>query len=631
MLEQALLSRGRKASPQSHTFPIWKLVLIFIVSVWSIIFTLPNFYPEDPAVQITGSSASEVINEALVAQVKEALEGGSIPFKAIERKERSLLIRLSELEGQLAAKDLLQAKLGTRFLTALNLAPTTPAWLSAIGAKPLKLGLDLRGGVHFVLDVDVDHALEQHISLYFDSIRDQLREKKIRYAEIKNDKEEIKISLRSIEDLNLARDLILKNHGRDLSLKPIEDGALSFTLYLTEEKKQEIRDFAVTQNLTAIRNRVNEIGVAEPLVQKQGSQRIVIELPGIQDTAIAKRIIGRTASLEFRLADRANLGGQGTETLPFKGERRAPVELQEKVIVTGEHVVNAQSSRDENNLPQVNITLNAEGGRQMLKTTRDHVGDSMAVVFIEHKQRLIEKRVGSEIQVIREPYAEKYVINVATIQDTLSSQFRITGLDSMDESDELSLLLRSGALAAPMYIIEEQTVGPTLGKENIEKGVSATLLGYFLVVLAMALVYRIFGVLANVALALNVTILIAVMSVLGATLTLPGIAGIVLTVGMSVDGNVLIFARIREELKKGLSSRLAITTGFDRAFLTIWDANLTGLIVGGLLFAIGTGPVKGFAVTTSIGIVISMFTSITCTRAFIEFFYGKKDITKWAL
>lgn len=630
ILEQTLLSKNRPSSPPVM-FPLWKTLLMVVILVWSVLYTLPNLYPEDAAVQITGSSAAEDISDSLRSRVQNILKEAGVTFKQIELKDGSLLVRLADVENQLAVKDLLQAKLGARYVTALNLAPTTPDWLVALGAKPLKLGLDLRGGVHFVLEVDVEEAFTQHIRVYFDQARETLREAKIRYAQMKNNEQSITMVFRTEQDQKAAYALMLKSFGRDLVRQLDEQDLVTLTLVLSEEKKREIREFAVSQNLAAIRNRVNEMGVAEPLVQRQGQERIVIELPGVQDTAIAKRVIGRTASLEFRLAHRNQVGGSNTEVLPFKGDRQSPVTLEEKVIVTGEQVVNAQATFDEHSVPQVNITLNSEGGRRMLKTTKDHVGDPMAVVFVEHKQRLVEKKVGDRLEVAREPYTEKYVINVATIQDSLSSQFRITGLDSIQESSELALLLRSGALAAPMYIIEEQTVGPTLGKENIKKGVNATLLGYGLVILAMALVYRIFGVLANIALAFNVTILIATMSMLGATLTLPGIAGIVLTVGMSVDGNVLIFARIREEIRKGLSSRLAITTGFDRAFLTIWDANLTGLIVGALLFAIGTGPVKGFAVTTSIGIVISMFTSITCTRAFIEFFYGKRPLSRWAL
>jgi preprotein translocase subunit SecD len=630
ILEQTLLSKNRPSSPPVM-FPLWKTLLMVVILVWSVLYTLPNLYPEDAAVQITGSSAAEDISDSLRSRVQNILKEAGVTFKQIELKNGSLLVRLADIENQLAVKDLLQAKLGARYVTALNLAPTTPEWLVALGAKPLKLGLDLRGGVHFVLEVDVEEAFNQHIRVYFDQARETLREAKIRYAQMKNNEQSITMVFRTEQDQKAAYALMLKSFGRDLVRQLDEQDLVTLTLVLSEEKKREIREFAVSQNLAAIRNRVNEMGVAEPLVQRQGQERIVIELPGVQDTAIAKRVIGRTASLEFRLAHRNQVGGSNTEVLPFKGDRQSPVTLEEKVIVTGEQVVNAQATFDEHSVPQVNITLNSEGGRRMLKTTKDHVGDPMAVVFVEHKQRLVEKKVGDRLEVTREPYTEKYVINVATIQDSLSSQFRITGLDSIQESSELALLLRSGALAAPMYIIEEQTVGPTLGKENIKKGVNATLLGYGLVILAMALVYRIFGVLANIALAFNVTILIATMSMLGATLTLPGIAGIVLTVGMSVDGNVLIFARIREEIRKGLSSRLAITTGFDRAFLTIWDANLTGLIVGALLFAIGTGPVKGFAVTTSIGIVISMFTSITCTRAFIEFFYGKRPLSRWAL
>jgi preprotein translocase subunit SecD len=630
ILEQTLLSKNRPSSPPVK-FPLWKTLLMVVILVWSVLYTLPNFYPEDAAVQITGSSASEGVTDSLQSRVQNILKEAGVAFKQIELKENSLLVRLANIEQQLTVKDLLQAKLGARYVTALNLAPTTPEWLVALGAKPLKLGLDLRGGVHFVLEVDVEEALTQHIRVYFDQARETLREAKIRYAQMKNNGQSITMVFRTEQDQKSAYALMLKTFGRDLVRQLDEQDLVTLTLVLSEEKKREIREFAVSQNLAAIRNRVNEMGVAEPLVQRQGQERIVIELPGVQDTAIAKRVIGRTASLEFRLAYRNAVGGSNTEVLPFKEDRQAPVTLEEKVIVTGEQVVNAQATFDEHSIPQVSITLNSEGGRRMLKTTKDHVGDPMAVVFVEHKQRLVEKKIGDRLEVVREPYTEKYVINVATIQDSLSSQFRITGLDSIQESSELALLLRSGALAAPMYIIEEQTVGPTLGKENIKKGVNATLLGYGLVILAMALVYRIFGVLANIALAFNVTILIATMSLLGATLTLPGIAGIVLTVGMSVDGNVLIFARIREEIRNGLSSRLAITTGFDRAFLTIWDANLTGLIVGALLFAIGTGPVKGFAVTTSIGIVISMFTSITCTRAFIELCYGKRPLSRWAL
>ncbi len=612
-----------------NKYPLWKNLLILFVLLLSCVFALPNLYPSDPVVQVSGASASATVDDELLTQMKRALEQSGIPFLALEISNGSALARLSDSETQLKAKDSIRAALSSDYVVALNLAPTTPQWLRALGASPMNLGLDLRGGVHFLLEVDMDKALEPRSLAYVEEIRDGLRAEGIRYRAARSLDQgniQIKFSEEAERDKGMAW---LKNQFQEFLFQRSGSGEnLYIDLQLAPAKLKEIQDYAVMQNLTALRNRVNELGVAEPLVQKQGANRIVVELPGVQDTAEAKRIIGRTASLEFRLEDyehdaRAAASGlvpSGSELFAFKGYGGgAPVMVYKKVIVTGDRVVGAQSNFDENGQPMVSITLDGKGGKMMNRATRDNVGRRMAVIFVEHK----------EDPVSRERYVEKYAINVATIQSALGHNFRITGLDNVQESKELALLLRAGALAAPMYFVEERTVGPSLGQENIDAGIMSVMLGFALVLVFMLAWYKVFGLFANLALVMNVVVLIAVMSLIpGATLTLPGIAGIVLTVGMAVDANVLIFSRIKEELKNGLTPQAAINAGYERAFVTILDANITTLLVALVLFAAGTGPVKGFAVTLSIGILTSMFTAIMGTRALVNAVYGGRPLKK---
>lgn len=615
-------------------YPIWKNILILLLVVFGAVYSAPNLYPDDPVIQISGGEAATEVTPEQIEVATKALEKANIEYFGALVEGRTGIIRFSDTETQLAAKDVVQHALGTDYLAALNLAPTTPDWLSDLGAKPMSLGLDLRGGVHFLLEVDMDTAMKTRMDDYVASIKRELIAERVYYKRVTSEITGlVEVSFNNMESLNKADDII-REEFRSFQIST-EDDDLKITMVLPEVKIKEIEDLAIKQNLNTIRNRVNELGVAEPLVQRQGRNRIVVELPGVQDTAIAKRIIGRTATLEFRLEDRVNdpiaaARGRvpaGSELFPYKKNERPPVLLEKDVIVKGESVIDAQAGYDENGRPQVNIRLNSKGGSRMFKVTKDHVGDTMAVLFVEFKSRLVEKVVDGEKVIEPDTYADKYVINVATIQSALKSDFRITGLDSPLESSELALLLRSGALAAPMYFVEERTVGPSLGQENIEAGFKSFILGIALVMAFMLVYYRVFGLIANVALIVNSLVIVAIMSLLGATLTLPGIAGIVLTVGMAVDANVLIFARIREELGNGVPPQQAINSGYERAFVTILDANITTLIVAMILFAAGTGAVKGFAVTLMIGIITSMFTAIMGTRAVVNLIYGGRQLT----
>lgn len=618
-------------------YPAWKYILIVVVLVISGIYALPNLYPDEPAVQITGTSAGTQLSSDVLGQSQGILDKAGLTHHGGNFENNSVLIRLKNAEDQLKAQEALRKNLGDNYVVALNLAQTTPDWLKNIGAKPMKLGLDLRGGVRFVLEVDMAKALEQRLTTASQEIRRTLRSEKITTKGLRNTDNGMVLTFNNNQERDKAQ-LAIQRSTNDFDLRPLmsEDGA-TLELTYTETALAAINDYAVGQNLTTLRNRINELGVADALVQSQGSSRIVVELPGVQDTAEAKRVLGRTANLEFRMvSDQAATytGGippAGTEAFPFGTLDGAPVLLNRQAIVTGEKVQNAQAGVDENGRPQVSITLDTAGGRLMQNATRSSVGKQMAVLFIENKQKISYQtdETTGETKEIRTPYAETRVINQATIQAVLGSSFVITGLDSPAEASELALLLRSGALAAPMYFVEERTIGPSLGQENIDKGLFASQIGYLLVFLWMIVFYRACGVLANIALAFNIVMLLAVMSIIGSALTLPGIAGIVLTMGMAVDANVLIFERIREEIAAGASMKSAILAGFDRAFSSIFDANLTTLLVAFILFAIGTGPIKGFAITLAIGIITSLFTAIIVTRALLQIWYGyRKNLTK---
>jgi preprotein translocase subunit SecD len=610
-----------------NKFPLWKNLMILLIISFGFVYAAPNLFPPDPAIQLSGQSGAMVIDQAVLNKVEKSLDEVGIEHFAGEADGESLLVRLQDIKMQLRAKEVIQAEMGGNFIVALNLAPTTPDWLSSLGGVPMKLGLDLSGGVHFLLEVDLDSALAVRLEGDLQDIKATLREERIRYRsfELKGDK--IIGQFRDAEQIEKATALIRTNY-RDLQPQ-YKNGQnpLSLVLKLSDIAANLIEDNAIKQNLTSLRNRVNELGVSEPLVSRQGKNRIVVELPGVQDTAEAKRIIGKTANLEFRLESLTKSG----ETFKFRNPsgQGPDARLENQAVITGENVTDARASFDENGRPQVNITLDSKGGWQMGHATRDNIGRRLSVLFIEYKTQL-EKSIdeNGEVVITPVPFVEKHIISLATIQSQLGKQFRITGLDGQRESSELALLLRAGALAAPMYIVEERTIGPSLGADNIQLGVKSVTIGMAMVLLFMLVVYRAFGVAANMALAMNLVLLIAFMSLLGATLTLPGIAGIVLTVGMAVDANVLIFSRIREELAQGASNQGAISAGYDRAFVSILDANITTLIVALILFLIGSGPVQGFAVTLSIGILTSMFTSIVMTRGLVNMVIGGRKIDK---
>ncbi len=615
-----------------NKYPLWKYALIVLVLAIGFIYSAPNLYPDDPAVQISGASSALHVSQADLDRVSKALVDAKIAVKGASLGEKgSGLIRLTNQEDQLPAKDVVRKALGDDYVVALNLAQTTPQWLRSLGASPMKLGLDLSGGVHFLLEVDMDKAMNARMKVYEGEVKTLLRKERVRYRSLPQQDGGIMLGFADDATREQARALIRKNFN-DFDLTTTERNELAvLRLALTQAKVAEIREYSIKQNLTTVRNRVNELGVAEPLVQRQGANRIVVELPGVQDTAEAKRILGKTANLEFRFGAEPGASKATTEVFEFReGGRSAAVERG--LIITGDQVTDAQASFDEHGRPQVNIRLDGHGGELMSRATRSNVGRSMAVIFIEQKPitRYVKQTVdGVEKDVAVQSFQEeKKIISLATIQSPLGSQFRITGLNGQGESSELALLLRAGGLAAPMYFAEERTIGPSLGADNITKGIDASLWGMLFVSLFIIAIYRAFGVIATIALAGNMVLLLALMSLLGATLTLPGIAGIVLTMGMAVDANVLIFSRIREELNAGMSVQRAIHEGFNRAYTAIIDANLTSLLVGGILFAMGTGPVKGFAVTMSLGIFTSMFTAVMVTRAMVNLTCGGRDIKK---
>ncbi|NVK75484.1 MAG: protein translocase subunit SecD [Oceanospirillaceae bacterium] len=611
-----------------NKYPLWKYLLILLVLALGLLYAFPNLYPDDPALQISTQKATAVVDEQTLQKAKDALSKANIDLKEAEVTSAGGTLRFNNGEDQLAAKPVVAAALGDNYVTALNLVPTTPEWLSSIGAGPAKLGLDLRGGVHFLLEVDTPAALKQKLEVSASEMKAALRKERVRYRSV--DIEDGVLSIRFLKESDLASaETLLKKGFAEYRYATRQDGSdLYLDVSFTEAETKSIESYALQQNLTTLRNRVNELGVAEPLVQRQGSNRIVVELPGVQDTAAAKRIIGATANLEFHLEAGLDDKGADVETLSFRDGSGRTARLERDIIITGDSVSDASSSFDENGRPQVNISLDAKGGKQMSKVTRSAVGRNMAVVFIEHKSRSRFVEKDGKMQEVRRSYSEKGIISLATIQTTLGNSFRITGLDSPRESSELALLLRAGALAAPIYFVEERTIGPSLGAENIKLGVNSAQIGLLVVMLFMLVYYKVFGIFANISLALNIVLLMACMSLLSATLTLPGIAGIVLTMGMAVDANVLIFSRIKEELASGVPSQQAIHSGFNRAFTTIFDANITTLLVAVILFAVGTGPVKGFAVTLSLGILTSMFTAIVVTRAQVNLVYGGRKNKK---
>lgn len=607
-----------------NKYPLWKYLLILLVIALGVIYALPNLYPDDPALQLSTQKSTTVVDQRTLSTAEKALQDAGIELKEAEVTSAGGTLRFNSGEDQLAAKPVISAALGENYVVALNLVPTTPDWLSSIGAGPAKLGLDLRGGVHFLLEVDTPAALKQRLDVAASEMKNAMRTERIRYRSVEVSNNAV-MSIRFLRETDQQAALdVLEDQFPEYVYNTTDSGGEFFVeVSFTEAASGEVEAYALQQNLTTLRNRVNELGVAEPLVQRQGSNRIVVELPGVQDTAAAKRIIGATANLEFRLEAGLDANASDIDTLTFRDGSGRTARLERDIIITGDSVSDASSSFDENGRPQVNISLDGKGGSQMARVTRTAVGRNMAVVFIEHKSRsrFVEGEDG-KVTEVRRSYSERGIISLATIQTTLGNSFRITGLDSPRESSELALLLRAGALAAPIYFVEERTIGPSLGAENIRLGVLSAQIGLLVVMAFMLVYYKVFGLFANISLGLNIVLLMACMSLMSATLTLPGIAGIVLTMGMAVDANVLIFSRIREELKAGLPSQQAIHSGFNRAFTTILDANITTLLVAVILFAVGTGPVKGFAVTLSLGILTSMFTAIVVTRAQINLVYG---------
>ena len=617
-----------------NRYSLWKNTFIALIVAMGFYYAAPNLYAPDPALQIGGSSGSQGIDDDLLVRASEALTAAEIEHfgQEVQASGKTGLVRLQNRDQQLKAQAVLQRALGDGFIVALNLAPTTPEWLMTGGAQPMKLGLDLSGGVHFKLEVDVDAATERKLEQYENGIKRRLRDERIR-GRVALDGTRIGMTFRAVDDREAARAAV-RDLYPELLLDRVDDDTPQLFAEVTQVTIAEVVEYAVAQNLTTLRNRVNELGVSEPLVQRQGKNRIVVELPGIQDTAEAKRILGKVANLEFRLVAETSAPISERQRFDYRGESRQGMTewLERDIIITGERVSNAASSFDQNGQPNVQITLDGEGGMLMSRATRANVKRRMGVLFIERKYRTrYETDEEGATVVIRDPYDEKKVLTAPVIQSALGAQFQITGLDNPGEASELALMLRAGALAAPISFVEERTVGPSLGAENIELGMKSLQLGLALVVLFMAVYYRVFGVIAVVALSANLVLLVAVMSLLSATLTLPGIAGIVLTVGMAVDANVLIFARIREELASGTSNQLAIHSGFERAVTTILDANITTLIVAVILYAVGTGPIKGFAVTLSVGIITSIFTAIMGTRALVNVVYGGRRVQRLSI
>lgn len=615
-----------------NKYPLWKYLLLGFIVLISLLYATPNLYGEDPAIQVSATRGAK-IELATLDKVQDFLKQANIiPKSAILEENGQILIRLKSSEDQLVAREILAKQLGESFITALNLAPSTPAWLASIGGSPLKLGLDLRGGVHFLMEVDMDEAVGKEQEQMVQDLRAELREQKIRFREIRKANSATGVILRFADQamvLKAMEHLQPLNPGYQFSDKK-EGSEFVLLISMTEQKLKATKEDALQQNLSILRNRVNELGVAEPLVQRQGTDRIVVELPGIQDTARAKEILGATATLEFHAGDfdtdinDALAGRLPPSSAVYKDRDGRPVVVKKKIILTGNHIVDAQSSADEYGRPQVSISLDAEGGSKMSRFTKNNIGKPMATLFIEYLPTGQKKANGkSEIKKREE------IANVATIQAQLGRSFRITGLDNAAEAHNLALLLRAGALIAPIQIVEERTIGPSLGQQNIDNGIRAMVYGLLAVVLFMLVYYRKFGLVANAALLFNIVMIVGVMSMIpGATLTLPGIAGIVLTVGMAVDANVLIFERIREELRAGKSIQKSIHEGYANAFSTIADANITTLITAIILFAVGTGPIKGFAVTLAIGIATSMFTSIFGTRAIVNAIWGGRNNIK---
>ncbi|AXW87203.1 protein translocase subunit SecD [Lonsdalea britannica] len=613
-----------------NRYPLWKYIMLIVAVLVGLLYALPNLYGEDPAIQITGARGAAA-SESTLVQVQNVLKEQNLSSKSIALENGAILARFSNPDVQLRAREALLGELGDKFVVALNLAPATPQWLRMLGAEPMKLGLDLRGGVHFLMEVDMDTALGKLQEQTMDSLRSDLREKNIPYASVRKiDNYGVEIRFRDNQTRDQGVSYLTSRH-RDLVINANGDATLRAVM--SDARLSEAREYAVQQNINILRNRVNQLGVAEPLVQRQGADRIVVELPGIQDTARAKEILGATATLEFRLVN-SNVDSTAAASGRVPGDSEVkqmreggPVVLYKRVILTGDHITDSTSSSDEYNRPQVNISLDSAGGNMMSNFTKDNIGKLMATLFVEYKDSGKKDATGRAILEKQEE-----VINVATIQSRLGNSFRITGINNPNEARQLSLLLRAGALIAPIQIVEERTIGPTLGMQNITQGLEACLWGLIASIVFMVVYYRKFGIIATTALIANLVLIVGIMSLLpGATLTMPGIAGIVLTLAVAVDANVLINERIKEELKNGRTVQQAIHEGYKGAFSSIVDANVTTLITAVILYAVGTGSIKGFAITTTIGVATSMFTAIVGTRAIVNLLYGGKRINKLSI
>ena len=612
-----------------NKFSIYQYLIIFIVLVIGSIYALPNLYPTQPSIQVAYTDAGKSADQPLLEELIEILDSSQTEYEDIFLRENKIIIKFNDVDTQLGSVTTLQNTLLDKVIIALFLEPSTPQWLKDIGANPVKLGLDLSGGVHFLLEVDIDTAQQGRLELLLDTYRKSFSEERIKF---KSSYIEDLVLFFEFTDKESYNNALKKYRDESLGINGIQyviterPSSNQLLLEYSDIALREIRDYAVGQNLTTLKNRVNELGVSEPVVQRQGANRIVVELPGVQDPTRAKTIIGKTANLEFRMEANARTSPLRKEEFNFKENDFQTAFLEKAVIVSGDRVTNASTGFDESGFAQVNITLDMQGGRAIQKATTGNIGRKLGILFVEQKNKseLVTNALGESV-IEQTTYIEKNIISLATIQAVLETSFRITGVGSPAEASDLALLLRAGALAAPMKFVEERTVGPSLGKENVELGMKSILFGFALVVLFMALYYRIFGIAANISLVINLLLITGIMSLLGASLTLPGMAGIVLTVGMAVDANVLIFSRIREELKDK-DPQTAIRDGFSRAFVTIFDANVTTLLVALILYFIGSGPVKGFAITLSIGIVTSMFTAIMCTRAMVNLVYGNRNI-----
>jgi len=612
-------------------YPIWKNALIVFFLFISALYALPNIYGSDLAIQISGTG-DYVVQDQDVKNIKNSLEANEIDYKSMEIVDRRIMIRFEDSQSQLSSKTLLKNTLSRNYVVALNLAPSIPQWLSNVGGKAMSLGLDLRGGVHFLLEVDMEAVVSIALDRYYNELRTILREDRL-YKSIRKEGSLLVVSFKT-ENLKTEAKKLIKDKLSDLMIVEGSETDLQLSLEISSDAQNASKSGALKQNITTLRNRVNELGVAEPIIQQQGSERIVVQLPGVQDTARAKEILGAVATLEFRMVDEKNdlqaaiqSGKIPVGSKLYKFKDGTPLLLKTGVIVTGENIVDAASSVDQDNNPMVSITLDSSGGRSMLETTKEFLHHRMAVVYIENKVETIVE----DGNTVKKRSKTQDIINAATIQGTFSNRFQITGIGSAREARNLALLLRAGSLSAPIEIIEERTIGPSLGADNIQKGLISVLVGFALVLVFMGWRYRVFGLVANLALTLNLVTIVSILSMLQATLTLPGIAGIVLTVGMAVDANVLIFERIKEELQLNKNIQKAISAGYAKALLTIADANITTLIASLVLFSFGTGPVKGFAVTLSIGIITSMFTAIVVSRAVINLIYGGRKVKELAI